>query len=801
MRLGVDDVTSTRPRVRYATPGVYYEAIDSAERTVRAVRTDIAGFVGVASRGPVGQAVLVTSWRQFESAFGGLHADAFLGYAVRAFFDNGGRDCYVVRAAAPPARAQLRAGVTQPTDGETSLVEPAGLVAGAVVTLSQSDEPVITTRVIQAIDPLSSRLTWSAPLPGSVRLDRTIIIEGPAGLVTVSSEGVQPADRTSTIVRSIAGLAVGDVSLIRQTERTSRRNVRLAAVEAAGARLVWDEPLAPYFDLTRAFDLASGSATADAMFHSVLGEPLVHVEASSPGSWGNGLFVRLHIAVGAATLTTQEAQPADRLVSIVRDVSGIQAGDLVRVIQPGARPAVGYLLVGSVAPLARRIVWSAGRIPESFDLRQRVDVERVDFSIAVYVDVRLRELFTRLSLLPTHPRYIRNVINEDTSALISVTSALERGPGQPIDLLPYSSGRWLESGRDGLAGLTSDDLIGRPGSEPLAGLAVLERVSEVSILVAPDAHLRPGPPQLLQPEPPPGDPCLPCAPVALAPPPPPRPIERAPRFTAEDTYRVQAAMLEQCERLRYRFAVLDAPEEHRIAPERGVQDVREWRKRFESPFGALYSPWLVARDHKGDAGQRLLPPGGHVAGLYARLDLIEGVHRPPANGALESVQALSLTLDDTRHGLLNDESINAIRAIRGRGIRVLGARTLGSDPLWRYVNVRRLLSAIEKSIEVATQWTVFEDNDLEFRELLRMGISSFLETIWARGALVGERPEDAFFVRCDGTNNPPQRADLGQVLVDVGVAPSVPAEFVVFRVGRTSDELRVVELAERVGGG
>jgi phage tail sheath protein FI len=131
-------------------------------------------------------------------------------------------------------------------------------------------------------------------------------------------------------------------------------------------------------------------------------------------------------------------------------------------------------------------------------------------------------------------------------------------------------------------------------------------------------------------------------------------------------------------------------------------------------------------------------------------------------------------------------------------VRIYGARTVSSDPSWRYLNVRRLLSMLEKSVEVAMQWAVFEANTFELRELLRLGITGLLESVWRRGALVGERPEDAFFVKCDVANNPPGLADLGRLVVDVGIAPAVPAEFVVFRVGRTLDELHVTEIGARL---
>jgi phage tail sheath protein FI len=322
-------------------------------------------------------------------------------------------------------------------------------------------------------------------------------------------------------------------------------------------------------------------------------------------------------------------------------------------------------------------------------------------------------------------------------------------------------------------------------------------VDEVAILAAPDAHLRPGPEADFAPLPPCTiDPCLPCEqPDPVAPPPPPSPVERPPSFALDDVFRVQSALVEQCERLRERFAVLESPlPAHGQMLQEAVAGVRAWRRRFDTKFAALYFPWPLVRDPLGRGSLRATPPCGHVAGLYARFDLAEGVHRPPANGELRWVQSNAVPVDDGLHGVLNPEGINAIRAFPGRGIRVYGARTLSSDPLWRYVNVRRLMSMVEEAIEEAMQWSVFEPNNLQLRELLRLGIAEFLEAVWRQGALVGDQPEEAFFVRCDDVNNPPALAELGQLVVDVGIAPAVPGEFIVVRVGRTRDELRVTEL-------
>ena len=172
-----------------------------------------------------------------------------------------------------------------------------------------------------------------------------------------------------------------------------------------------------------------------------------------------------------------------------------------------------------------------------------------------------------------------------------------------------------------------------------------------------------------------------------------------------------------------------------------------------------------------------------------RISLIE-----PANGELRWVQDVRARIGDGLQGVLNPDGVNVIRVFRGRGIRVYGARTLSSDPLWRWVNVRRLLSMIEESIDEASQWAVFEPHTFQLRTLLRLGIVGFLEAVWQGGGLVGETADEAFRVVCDASNNPPDVVDAGQLVAEVHVAPVVPGEFIVFRVGRVDGQIEIAEV-------
>ncbi len=237
---------------------------------------------------------------------------------------------------------------------------------------------------------------------------------------------------------------------------------------------------------------------------------------------------------------------------------------------------------------------------------------------------------------------------------------------------------------------------------------------------------------------------------------------------------VQDALLSHCETRKDRFAILDSPETI-------TGGVDKLPKPRDSKYGAYYFPWIQVYDP--DKGNIFVPPSGHVAGVYSRTDSERGVHKAPANEIMRGALGLKYNVSKGEQDLLNPKGINAIRFMNG-GIRIWGARTLSSDPSWRYINVRRLFIMVESSIERATQWVVFEPNDHRLWKRVQRTISSFLTLLWRNGALMGVSPEQAFYVKCDEETNPPEVIDAGQLVCEIGLAPVKPAEFVIFRVGQ-----------------
>jgi phage tail sheath protein FI len=268
-----------------------------------------------------------------------------------------------------------------------------------------------------------------------------------------------------------------------------------------------------------------------------------------------------------------------------------------------------------------------------------------------------------------------------------------------------------------------------------------------------------------------------------------------PRFSESQIFLVQQAVLDHCMALHDRFALLSPPLEAVNDARTGIGPLREWRTRFESDFGALYGPWLMAPDplQLDTTGLRAIPPCGHVAGFIAQTDLRVGVHKAPANGTLNWAQSVTLPIDDTLHGVLNTEHVNAIRVFAGRGLRIFGARTLASDPDRRYVNVRRLLLMIGKAIRIGTQWATFEPNNSVTRARLHLALTSLLLEVWRRGALAGATAQEAFYVNCAEAQNPPGTRALGMLVAEVGVAPAHPFEFIVVRVGVSDNSLEIAE--------
>ncbi|MHB1309665.1 MAG: phage tail sheath family protein, partial [Limisphaerales bacterium] len=243
-------------------------------------------------------------------------------------------------------------------------------------------------------------------------------------------------------------------------------------------------------------------------------------------------------------------------------------------------------------------------------------------------------------------------------------------------------------------------------------------------------------------------------------------------------------------RRSYRIAVLDVP--------RGStpSEAREFKARIDSKYAALYYPWVVTPNPDFDsADPRLdaeltLPPSGFLCGIYARSDIERGVWKAPANEVLRTALRFERLVNTGEQEVLNPLGVNCLRYFAGRGHRVWGARTTSSDPEWKYVNIRRYFLYLEHSIDRGTQWSVFEPNGERLWANVRETVTAFLHNEWVGGALLGDKPEQAFFVKCDRSTMTQNDLDNGRLICLVGVAVIKPAEFVIFRIGQKTAEAR-----------
>ena len=471
-----------------------------------------------------------------------------------------------------------------------------------------------------------------------------------------------------------------------------------------------------------------------------LDQPTLTLRAANEGMWGNNVTVQLRRQEPrVSTFLTLDLRPSDTS-AVIKSTLGLERGAVVR-IHDGEKSA--YRVVADLS--GKTITWSRP-LEHEFKSGAPTYIEPVEFTVEARWGMN-KELFENLSMSPNNDRYVVRAIN-GSSELIRVEdhrSSSELPQNFPVALEEQA----LKQGSDGMFTVTPDDFIGANiGPEERFGIAAFEAVDEVDLLVAPDLMWA---------------------------------LKNSAGFrTEKDVEVVQDAMVSQCARLRTRFALLDVPDpvEHKRAG--------QWRLLFDTPYAAFYYPWVVVEDRRQQV--RLVPPTGHVAGIIAKCDATEGAYRAPANEDLTGVVDLGRELNDTDLGAMNAAGINCLKSFPRRGIRIWGARTAASDPQWRYINVRRTMNAIIASVEQGLQWAVFEANSQFLWKTLTRQITAFLIELYKAGYFQGRTPEEAFFVKCDAETNPPEVRDAGMVVVECGVAPVRPAEFLVFRVTAEREE-------------
>jgi uncharacterized protein len=471
-------------------------------------------------------------------------------------------------------------------------------------------------------------------------------------------------------------------------------------------------------------------------------ETVSYLPYAVQGFFANGgqrLFIARVTRAGALTATmTVDTEAGDQQLNIMANGPGLWGGRVYVRLREGTKRLPGQF----------RLTLLYYRVTPPDPFIDPLDTSREAIAAETRREPDVVEDYDNLSADPLHAAYVTTVVN-GASQLVRlewVDNTLPPSPPAPNDgFTPLP----VDDAADGAPVPTAADYLGDDSLPPnqrtgLAGLAVID---QISLLGIPDAvH---------------------------------------PALAEAERNTLVGEIITQCDLLKDRFAILDV--------ERNQGQVEEIQGLLprRSSYAAIYYPWIrmlnpLTRD------TLLVPPSGHIAGVYAWTDVNRGVHKAPANYELQAIinrdlstgeGPLEFPITKGQHDILNPIGVNVIRDFRAnnQGIRVWGARTLSADPEWIYVNVRRLFLYVEESVEEGLQWVVFEPNDHETWAKVRRSISAFLERVWRDGALFGTTPEEAFFVQCDRTTMTEDDILNGRLIVLIGIAPVRPAEFVILR--------------------
>ena len=517
-----------------------------------------------------------------------------------------------------------------------------------------------------------------------------------------------------------------------------------------------------------------------------LRQQAMKITAINEGRWGANIEIDIWSSSRASTTCSGflHDEPVSGYDSaVVRSARYFEQGSVVTIRYSNLSGDIKQVVVEltEVDSSSGVIKWTGGTLL-NVDGDRDITFTTMEFNLILSYRDEIRETFTFLSMNPSHTRYFVDMINGE-SVLVTVEDL------HSITLVPYNvpqvikkhngmPDNRLEGGANGIETLASEDFTGSELSR--RGLATFESIDDITSLAVPDIVYSQKDVvwSTIQ-----SDPC------------------EDDVFESSEVYsthslgeneidKIHAALITQCEKLGDRVAVLDFPEGLEI------EDILMWRKKYNSKYAFVYYPWIEVPDPLkiNETGVRLIPQSGHMLGIYAKSDATYGVHKAPANEIVSNCTGLEVVYSDSQQVQLNHEGINCIRSFPGRGIRVWGARTLSYDPLWRYVNVRRLLIMIEKSIDQSTQWAVFESNDFNLRLGLWNTTTWFLREIWKEGGLAGATQDEAFVVTCSEKNNPPEVIDAGQVITDILVAPTVPAEFITVRIMKSEGAAEIMEV-------
>ncbi|MBN2982770.1 MULTISPECIES: phage tail sheath subtilisin-like domain-containing protein [Cohnella] len=451
------------------------------------------------------------------------------------------------------------------------------------------------------------------------------------------------------------------------------------------------------------------------------------ITAKNPGAWGNLINVTV---TPDSKAKTQIYEVTDKRYR-VKNASGFYAGDVVSFYDGAEKQWNRIVSVqDNVIELAEPL---EGDVVDSALLPTKL-LATSEFTLQIAYGDEL-ETFEKVSLNPEAPSYVDKVAGRSNLVAIQATAASGEAVAPFETVTGETEGKIafvLTGGSDGsVASVAASDFIGEDrGPGRRTGIQSFIDNDVVSIIAVPgvtDAN-------------------------------------------------VQLSLVAHCENLGSRFAILDIPRD-----KTKVADVLTHRALFDSSYAALYNPWVSVFDPL-DKRNIFVPPSGTMAGIYSRSDTVRGVQKAPANEVLRGVVGLDVQYNKGEQDILNPAGVNLIRSFTGQGIRVWGARTVSSNSLWKYINVRRLFIFLEESIKSGTNWVVFEPNNEQLWARVQRTIDAFLTRVWRSGALMGNSPSEAFYIDIGRSTMTQDDIDNGRLICVIGVAPVKPAEFVIFRI-------------------
>lgn len=666
--------------VQVSYPGVYIDEF-APGAPIQGVGTNTAGLIGVAERGVLNEPTKITSWEQFKTTYGAHPVPGFyLWYAARGFFENGGNVCYVVRASNGAYQRMTLNDRINPVANSRPVVQLRARQLGALgITVNVTDTPVLGAVAVYR----PSAVLAAAAAAGDASI--TTAAAGPITAAQVANR-FKPGDEVSFSTgtdRRVISSVSGD---------TVRFATPLTSLLAAGATM-------------RLANTPTGTRT-------------IRLRPAGAGPLPAGQLVP-----GTILTVTQGAANDTQIVDSV----------ISEVLTEGPQ--------GGLSAFSYRVTFRSG-------LNTQLNMDPAGPAVAatsneIQLDVTLGAVvvgYPRLSMDPSHPRYLIDVINSDAGGLLSASLIEPPPPNTIANSIPRTGAGIAMSPVENGAVETLSSLTAANFTDAIDRLRPIDDVNFIT-------------------------------------------VTDRPTLAGQTMLTVQQHLIAHCELMADRFAVLDSNPGADLFTT--ANSYEQQRRGLDSSRGyaGLYAPWLrVMPDNNGPP--ILVPPSGHVCGIFARSDAVRGVHKAPANEIVNGSLGVERRISLIEQGQLNLQGINIVQVFQDGGRPMLwGARTTATDTNWQYVNIRRLFLYLEESIQEGIRWAVFEPNNLELWQKLKRTLTDFLLRSWRDGALFGAKAEEAFYVRIDQALNPFSEQQLGRLHIEIGVRPSYPAEFIIVRIG------------------